>query len=179
MRAASLLGLAILALASGCTEPNPNYDPDAAAALCLSGQRRCGPAGQTQVCVPQSDDVLVWTDDYCPNAAVCAAGSCGPPAGAATCQRDADCGADLCVVFVHDGVLGTYCAPATGPQAGSAPCAEHAECRSGLCQTPGSGGKICFAACAETTDCTGALTCQAAEVTVSGIRGTIRGCLTP
>ena len=60
----------------------------------------------------------------------------------------------------------------------AAPCATHADCRSGLCQTA-TGGKICFAACAETTDCTGTLPCQDAEVTVSGIHGTIRGCLTP
>lgn len=178
MRPAPLLALLLLALAPACTEPNPNYDPDAAAALCESGQRRCGPAGQTQVCVPQPDSALAWTDDYCPAAAVCASGLCGPPVGAPACERDADCGADLCVVFVQAGTLARCCAPATGTQAGSAPCATHAECRSGLCQT-GSGGKLCFAACAETTDCSGALTCQDAEVTVSGIRGTIRGCLTP
>ena len=177
MRAA-LFALVPFVLAPACTEPNPNYDPDAAAALCERGQRRCGPAGQTQVCVPQTEDVLVWTDDYCPADAVCAAGLCGPPAGAGTCERDADCGADLCVVFVEGPTLGRFCAPATGSQAGSAPCATHADCRSGLCQTA-TGGKICFAACADTTDCTGTLTCQDAEVTVSGIRGTIRGCLPP
>jgi hypothetical protein len=177
MRAA-LLALVALLGAPACTGPNPNYDPDAAAALCERGQRRCGASGQTQVCIPQTGDELLWTDDYCPNAAVCAAGRCGPPAGAASCGRDADCGADLCVVFVAGTTLATSCAPATGTQAGSAPCAEHTDCRSGLCQM-GTGGKICFAACAETTDCPDDLTCQAAEVTVSGIRGTIRGCLTP
>jgi hypothetical protein len=178
MRAAGLSAVLFLLVAPACTEPNPNYDPDAAAALCASGQRRCGPAGQTQVCIPQSQGELVWTDDYCPAGAACAAGRCGPPAGAPACARDADCGADVCVVFVDGTTLGRFCAPATGPQAGSAPCATHAECRSGLCQT-GTGGKVCFAACAETTDCTGTFACQDAEVTVSGIHGTIRGCLTP
>ena len=177
MRAAPL-ALVTCALAAACTEPNPNFDPDAAAALCQRGQRRCGPAGQSQVCVPQSDDVLVWTDDYCPMGAVCAAGRCGPPAGAASCARDADCGADLCVVFVDGTTLGRFCAPATGTQAGSGACATHADCRSGLCQTA-TGGKICFAACTDTIDCTGDRTCQDAKVTVSGISGTIRGCLTP
>lgn len=178
MRAAPLLPLLLL-LAPACTEPNPNYDPDAAAALCESGQRRCGPTGQTpQVCIPQSDDALVWTDDYCPSGAQCVAGHCAPPTGAASCVRDADCGADLCVVFVDGAALVRVCAPATGAQAGSAPCATHADCRSGLCQS-GSGGKICFSACAESSDCTGSLTCQDAKVTVSGISGTIRGCLNP
>ena len=63
MRAA-LFALVPFVLAPACTEPNPNYDPDAAAALCQSGQRRCGQAGQTHVCVPLSSSVLVWTDDY-------------------------------------------------------------------------------------------------------------------
>jgi hypothetical protein len=178
MRAAPRLALLLVGLVPACTEPNPSYDPDAAAALCERGQRRCGAAGQTQVCVPQSDDLLVWTDDYCPSGAVCAGGVCAPPAGAAACARDADCGADVCVVFVQGSTLGRFCAPATGTAAGSAPCATHADCRSGLCQL-GTGGKTCFSACTETTDCTGAPTCQDAEVTVSGIRGTIRGCLTP
>ncbi len=177
MRAAALLSLVLL-LAPACTEPNPNYDPDAAAALCESGQRRCGPVGQTQVCIPQSPEELVWTDDYCPTGAQCVDGRCGPPAGATACVRDADCGADLCVVFVQGSTLARFCAPATGTLAGSAPCATHADCRSGLCQS-GSGGKVCYAACADTSDCTGTLTCQDAQVTVSGIGGTIKGCLNP
>jgi hypothetical protein len=177
MRAA-LLALVPVVLAPACTGPNPNYDPDAAAALCERGQRRCGAGGQTQVCVPQTADELVWTDDYCPNAAVCAEGRCGPPAGATSCARDTDCGADLCVVFVEGATLARFCAPATGSQAGSAPCAAHADCRSGLCQTA-NGGKICFSACADESDCSGDRTCQDAQVTVSGISGTIRGCLPP
>jgi hypothetical protein len=176
MRAAWLALL--LLLGGACTAANPDYDPDAAAALCQSGQRRCSAAGQTEVCVPQGDE-LVWTADYCPAGAVCTAGRCGPPDGAAACQRDADCGAELCVVFVSDATLGRFCAPATGTQAGGAACADHGDCRSGLCQKQAHGPMLCYTACADDGDCDAARTCQDTEVTVSGIRATIRGCMVP
>jgi len=170
--------LAVMWMAA-CTEPNPNYDPDAAAALCTNGQRRCGPDGTPQVCTPDDAEHASWKEDFCPKGAVCDQGRCLPPLGASACQRDADCGANVCALFVADGGLSGFCVPATGTQAGGDPCATHADCRSGLCVAPGTSGKVCYAACAVNEDCPRRMECHEISVTVSGIRDTVLGCTLP
>jgi hypothetical protein len=169
----------LLGASFACTEPNPDYDPDAAAALCTGGQRRCGATGTPQVCARQADNRYAWTDDFCPQGGGCDAGRCTPPAGAAACSRDADCGAELCVVFASGTGLGRFCAPATGTQAGGAPCAGAPDCRSGLCQKQVSGPPLCYTACAGPEDCAAGHECLATDVTITGVRGQAEGCMVP
>ena len=169
----------LLGALCACTGPNPDYDADAAAAWCTGGQRRCGPQGTAQVCARQADNSYAWTDDFCPQGGVCGDGHCMPPAGATACNSDADCGAELCVVFVTGSGLGRFCAPATGTQAGGAPCDGAADCRSGLCQKQVTGPPLCYAACATPDDCVSGHTCQATDVTITGVRGQVQGCMVP
>jgi hypothetical protein len=176
-RWARVLGLgAALGAAFACTGPNPNYDADAAALFCTGGERRCGPAGP-QVCAAQADGGYAWSDDFCPRGARCVDGRCAPPEGAAACTRNADCGADVCVVFVSGSSLGRFCAPATGTVIGGSACQSSADCMSGLCQKQASGPLLCYTACAAAGDCESGRTCQQTEVTVAGVRGTIQGCI--
>jgi hypothetical protein len=168
--------VALIGAAGGCTGANPDYDPDAAAAVCTAGDRQCGPAGP-QVCVRQADGSGAWSDDFCPTGGGCQDGFCAPPAGATTCVRNADCGAELCVVFVAAGGLARYCAPATGTVMSGSACQASAECMTGLCQGQSSGSALCYAACGDSTDCDNGRTCTAADVTVTGVRGAVQGCM--
>jgi hypothetical protein len=169
----------VVALGWGCTQANPEYDPDAAAAACTSGQRRCAVDNRPQVCVRQADGTDAWADDFCPRGGKCQDGHCAPPAGAMGCSRNSDCGAEVCVVFVSGIGLGRFCAPVTGTQLGGSPCGDPRDCSSGMCQTQGHGAPLCYFACAGQDDCTGAFSCTSAEVTISGVRGQVEGCMLP
>lgn len=177
--AAVRCGAVCLALGAAwaCTEPNPDYDPDAAAALCSGGERRCS-GDRPQVCAQSGEDYS-WTDDYCPAGGGCAEGRCVPPAGAPACQRDADCGANVCVAFAAGGGIARYCAPATGTLPGGAACQEPTDCQSGLCLRQSTGPAQCDLACAGPEDCDQTHTCQETDVTITGQRGKLRGCMVP
>jgi hypothetical protein len=166
-------------LASACTEPNPDYDADAAAALCAGGERRCGPTSKPQVCTKLDDGSYAWSDEFCANGGTCESGRCEAPAGAAACVRDSDCGGLLCVPFASQTELGHFCAPPTGSLPGGTTCQSSPDCRSALCQRQTSGSALCFTACDTTADCPGDLQCVDADATITGVRGKLRGCLAP
>ncbi|HEY3355163.1 MAG TPA: hypothetical protein VGQ83_18060 [Polyangia bacterium] len=167
---------AALGAVAACTGANPDYDPDAASAICTGGQRRCGAAGP-EVCAQQASGGYDWAQDFCPAGGRCDNGHCAAPAGATACVRNADCGAQVCVVFVSGAGLGRFCAPATGSIIGGGACQTSSDCLSGLCQKQATGGALCYTACAEAGDCNGGRTCQQADVTITGVRGTIQGCM--
>lgn len=133
----------------------------------------CPPSGVVVRLGLGADGAPGTSDDALITAKMCAG---------AACVADADCtaaGLTACRVELSAAApksgLALRCGPPSGPAAGGDPCTQDAECASGLCFDPGSGTKICFAACDPnaTDTCPAGLTCQADIAEVAALDGTL------
>ena len=176
---AVLLGAALLA--AGCTELNPDFDPDAGP-VCSVGNRQCDVTGEiTQICKADSS----WSDEReCWAETGCTDGLCLPDNAALTCVQWADCqtAGTVCTVTVDPAAsqqLGTFClpAPVSGGSAGGQACSHHDQCASGWCFR-----QVCFEACSEAGQCTNTQhECDTLDVTVDGVRDSVhvKACVPP
>jgi hypothetical protein len=170
------------ALLSGCTERNPDYDPDAGPD-CRPGERRCASAVEAVEVCAESGAAWVAERD-CFGGTDCTAGACLPEAEATRCATPLACdgATEVCTVVADPelpGRLGTYCLPPPVPagRSGGQACTQHGECRSGWCFR-----RVCYEACVEASTCTNQQhECATLDVTVDGIREAlaIHGCAPP
>src|SRR4051794_27787576 len=166
---------------AACTAHNPDYSPMVTG--CTAGERTCS-GGRPVECDASGDCGTLLANARCPAGGGCANGRCIPPMPAHPCQRDADCMDGLvCTPFVDQtGVqLAGFCVAPEGVTPGGEPCTAARECRSDLCVSTGGMGsrQECLLACQGDGDCPSSQKCRKYSVTLTGVKGTIKGCGPP
>lgn len=178
-----ILAAAVLVFSSaGCSRTNEAYDKytEAGALFCLPGERQCN-SQMAQVCIPTGGDAQ-WSyvdERKCPGGSSCDKGFCVPAGN--KCDSNAQCtGSKVCTIFVEPSqkkTLVTYCATKVGTKTGGQTCSEHNQCDTGSCLGQGS-ARECFRACGGGS-CPKGTTCSNLTVTVHGVKGAIKACVTP
>lgn len=160
-----------------CTAPNPDQVSGSGGGSCVGGRRGC--IGARPVECPSGGGSLAVAS--CPSGATCDHGLCLPPAGAAFCITDGDCDhGRVCTAVVDPqvrGVLSSYCLPPEGVTGGAAPCSDDRECQTNLCVGPTPAARVCLRTCRLDTECPSGSGCRALAATITGVAGTVHGCV--
>ncbi len=178
----TLLLLLLVSLGStGCTEPNPDYDPDFVPP-CSVGSVRCNVAGDA-ILVCRKDpanpdrESAFELDKTCWAGTQCTEGYCGAPAER-ICAVQTECAeGEVCTALPNSRHgLATYCIAPPYPEGREAGqiCSRSEQCRSGYCFR-----QTCFTPCRSVDECPDGTECVDLAVTVDAIKGTIKGCALP
>ncbi len=176
------LGLGAVVGGTGCTELNPDYDPDGGP-VCVAGQRQCDNTGlEIEICTEDATGFVPLRSCFAESH--CAQGACVPDDPTTPCARAADCTATAegCTVAVsptQPDQLGTWCLPLPYPggRTGGQACTAHDQCQTGWCFR-----RVCFEACTDAAECTNEQhECVRFDVTVDGVRDSyhVQGCAPP
>jgi hypothetical protein len=196
MRVLATLAFTVVA---GCTAHNPNYQRDlgpsdlAGVVLdlsgpggpCNSGQRSCAGTESSERC----ENGMFVVDRVCPYNSECMQTYCAPPTPVASSSIGERCDTNggpqqlLCLAqpglscqpfvdpLAHS--LRFFCDKAIGAGVAGSPCTRGNECRSGFCASNGT----CFEGCLASGFGTGCLlTCKSVDITVEGIKQTVKSC---